>query len=232
MLRFKPEDVVELVMKSFEGSEVPSYSQISEEVVALLSGPLAELRPHAGEIVDEVLKRLSVRIGTATMMEDDSDHEVWLETEDRSGWRLWPRYVPYLRSVEKLAPAEVNEIDRSSDLALSRLEKPSRTDSWDRRGLVVGHVQSGKTTNYTALIAKAIDAGYRVVIVLAGIHNSLRSQTQERIDSDLLGRNTKATDDADRMKRYGVGLHAAVLGLPDPPFSLLTCTTAAENGDF
>ena len=57
-----------------------------------------------------------------------------------------------------------------------------RKGNWDRRGMVVGSVQSGKTSNYTGLICKAVDAGYKIIIILAGLNNDLRSQTQRRID--------------------------------------------------
>ena len=63
---------------------------------------------------------------------------------------------------------------------------------WDRRGMVVGHVQSGKTANYTGLICKAADAGYKLIVVIAGVHNNLRSQTQRRIDEGFVGRDRRA----------------------------------------
>jgi hypothetical protein len=58
------------------------------------------------------------------------------------------------------------------------------------RGLVVGYVQSGKTANYTAVAARAVDAGYRIVVVLSGIHDSLRNQTQKRLEQELAGGQT------------------------------------------
>ena len=73
--------------------------------------------------------------------------------------------------------------------------------------MVVGDVQSGKTSNYSGLICKAADAGYSAIVILAGMHNNLRSQTQERIDMGLLGFDTEKNlsyDNAD--KRVGVGL--------------------------
>lgn len=54
-----------------------------------------------------------------------------------------------------------------------------------RKGLVMGNVQSGKTRNFAGVIAKATDAGYKLVIVLSGMHNNLREQTQSRLDSQL-----------------------------------------------
>ena len=65
------------------------------------------------------------------------------------------------------------------------LEDPNRDGPWDVRGLVVGGVQAGKTSNFIGLINKAYDAGYKCVIVLSGLHNNLRKQTQERIDQGV-----------------------------------------------
>src|SRR5439155_6123792 len=56
-----------------------------------------------------------------------------------------------------------------------------------RHGLVVGYIQSGKTANMAALMAKAADAGYKIIIVFAGILNTLRQQTQLRFDQELTG---------------------------------------------
>ena len=71
--------------------------------------------------------------------------------------------------------------------------------------MVVGNVQSGKTGNYTGLISKSIDAGYKIIIVLAGLHNSLRLQTQQRLDKELVGFDTGTDDNANRKTRIGVG---------------------------
>ncbi|MEV5540071.1 Z1 domain-containing protein [Saccharopolyspora shandongensis] len=78
-------------------------------------------------------------------------------------------------------------LDEASSKVIAYTNDPSEA-TFLTKGLVVGHVQSGKTTNYTAVIAKAADVGYRLIIVLSGIHNGLRRQTQERLDRQLLAR--------------------------------------------
>jgi hypothetical protein len=70
---------------------------------------------------------------------------------------------------------------------VERLADPAGSKIYEARGLVVGYVQNGKTTNFTAVIAKAIDAGYRLIIVLSGTTNLLRNQTQRRLDMELVG---------------------------------------------
>ncbi|WP_287331708.1 Z1 domain-containing protein [Mesorhizobium sp.] len=70
---------------------------------------------------------------------------------------------------------------------LRHLPDPRKPEPFQGRGLVVGYVQSGKTANYTALSARAVDAGYRLIIVLSGIHDALRNQTQARLERELVG---------------------------------------------
>jgi hypothetical protein len=65
-------------------------------------------------------------------------------------------------------PHVVRTLDELTDKIIDHLEDPMKEGNWARKGLVVGHVQSGKTANYTGLLCKAADAGYRVIIVLAG----------------------------------------------------------------
>lgn len=98
----------------------------------------------------------------------------------------WERYERLL--ADKGFPTKVvSKLDEVTDRILGLLENPRKEGQWDRRGMVVGHVQSGKTANYTGLICKAADAGYRLIVVIAGIHNNLRNQTQERIEEGFVG---------------------------------------------
>ncbi len=90
-----------------------------------------------------------------------------------------------------MAPETINKLDNLTDDILDRIPNPSTSGAWDKRGMVVGQVQSGKTGNYTGLINKSADAGYKLIIVLAGMHDSLRSQTQIRIDEGFLGFNSQ-----------------------------------------
>lgn len=81
-------------------------------------------------------------------------------------------------------------LDQVTDRITGLLQNPKLDGKWDRRGMVVGHVQSGKTANYTGLICKAADAGYKLIVVIAGIHNNLRNQTQQRIDEGFIGKDS------------------------------------------
>lgn len=98
----------------------------------------------------------------------------------------WAHYEDYLR--EKGWGAEViKALDSASDDVVRRLSDPTRAEAKRTRGLVIGYVQSGKTANFTGVIAKAVDSGYRLVIVLTGTVEMLRAQTQRRLDKELVG---------------------------------------------
>ena len=86
----------------------------------------------------------------------------------------------------------LRELDKSTDKILSHIEDPERQGSWSSRGLVIGDVQSGKTTNFIGVVNKALDAGYKVIIILSGLHNNLRTQTQQRFEEGVTGSNTKS----------------------------------------
>ncbi len=101
---------------------------------------------------------------------------------------IWPTYRARLES--RLPADAIGGVDDSTTQILSQCANPLKRGD-KRKGLVVGYVQSGKTANYAGLVAKAVDAGYRIVIVLAGMHSNLRAQTQARLDSDLRLRELK-----------------------------------------
>ena len=156
-----------------------------------------------------------------TMVENrERPHTVWLPDVDRANWYYWPRLRNYLIDRKGWVEATVRSVERASDRILDAMENPLGDQPFNIRGLVVGYVQSGKTANYTALIAKAVDCGYRLVIVLTGIHKSLRLQTQRRLVAELVGREGAA--------RVGVGLME-----PIPPNRAWSTFTRSElDGDF
>jgi hypothetical protein len=174
-------------------------------------------------VLDELIRRFSVRLERDTSLHDDDDHENWLDGARQQGWKYWQRYREWL---ERSLPWDVVDgLDRSTNDILKRLEDPNRSGSWSRRGLVVGHVQSGKTGNFTGLINKAADANYKIIIVLSGLHNNLRSQTQLRLEEGFLGYQTDTRQDLP--KPIGVGLIDS-----DSSIAPNCATTRADSGDF
>jgi Z1 domain. len=177
----------------------------------------------------ELLHLFSITIGKASALDDLHDHVPWLSARKAEiKWAFWDRYARYLGSDLKWAPQMVESLDHDTEMVMDRLEDPKRPGPWDRRGMVVGSVQSGKTANYTGLINKALDAGYKLIIVLAGIHSNLRSQTQLRIDEGVLGFDTQKSRKLSQDNRWiGVGQQ------PTPrPLVVHSLTSSAENGDF
>lgn len=102
----------------------------------------------------------------------------------------WSRLRRFYMETGVLPAHVLATLDHDTDQVLDQCGDPAKTHAGARRGMVMGHVQSGKTTNYSALICKAADAGYKVIILLAGITNSLRAQTQERLDETFIGKKS------------------------------------------
>lgn len=100
----------------------------------------------------------------------------------------WSALHEYLKT-KGWNPDTIGSLDRASTEVVSLLGNPAK-DKFASRGLVVGYVQSGKTANMTAVMAKAVDAGYNMIIVLGGVTNKLRKQTQERFEKDVLRHRT------------------------------------------
>jgi hypothetical protein len=115
------------------------------------------------------------------------NRDTWY-TGPRPDDRCWPAVVAHLRKDGWPQVPAIDSLDTSSTRVMSLLNHP-REKSFSTRGLVVGYVQSGKTTNFTAVMAKAADRGYKLFIVLAGIHNGLRRQTQARLVQQLVEPN-------------------------------------------
>ena len=117
----------------------------------------------------------------------------WLKAADRSSWYYWTSLRQFWLDQNGWSQKIVQSVDDTTDKILRQLPHSS-TKEFNIRGLVLGYIQSGKTANYTALIAKAADAGYRLIIVLSGIDNGLRLQTQIRLKRELVGYPGLASD--------------------------------------
>jgi len=109
-----------------------------------------------------------------------------INTEDGPCWK---QLKEFLLAEKPLGlgrtSTEVNILDSSTQETLQKLGNPDEEDPFDIRGLVIGYVQSGKTQHFSVLAAKALDVGYQMIIVLSGLENSLRNQTQKRLMRDL-----------------------------------------------
>ena len=172
---------------------LPSTKDLDAAVDEVLHG-LEVLMPGLATILSNEISE--ARRIVEKMMEDIEIIHKYSVIRKRPQWYFgpkptdlhWPRVRDFLLKVKGWPADTVSGIDEASNEVVSLLENPTR-ERFACRGLVVGHVQSGKTANMTAVIAKAIDAGYDTVIVLAGLTNKLRYQTQMRLFNDLVTRN-------------------------------------------
>jgi hypothetical protein len=114
--------------------------------------------------------------------------EPWYRRDRKVGRTFyWDGLSRHLRDNAGWPETSILSLDESTDAVVARLADPLAEEQYQAKGLVVGYVQSGKTANITGVVAKAADAGYRLVIVLAGTLNLLRDQTQRRVDRELVG---------------------------------------------
>jgi hypothetical protein len=189
MLPLTALDVIKAIVTTNKGETADwLFAQLAPIVVPLvrLSGSQLsqqDVEQSIRETIASYMKTVVVVDGGA----HDNFDASWVARLDRSGWEYWPSLYRYLgefrvppRSSEVLA-----SLDQSSELVLAQLGAP--TVARQRFGLVIGYVQSGKTENFTALVAKAADAGYKLVIILSGIDDEIRGQTQGRIRTHIWG---------------------------------------------
>jgi hypothetical protein len=131
-----------------------------------------------------------------THVDDDIDGSWFEGIEEFNKWdgvcNNWSNGYPSGR----LPPNAVHNIDRYTNNILSHSYNPAG-ENYLWKGLVVGNVQSGKTATYTGLVAKAIDVGYRIIVIMSGRMNSLRYQTDERITQQVIGNNFSFTIEED-----------------------------------
>lgn len=170
----------------------------------------------------------------AVLLGEEAEHSTWwIDYKNESSAKLdfWNRYSKYLASVKHWEQSAIKKsIDNTTDTLLNSIANPQLGAVAERRAMVVGYVQSGKTANYIGLINKALDAGYKYIVVLAGIHNNLRSQTQSRIDEEVLGYETNS--DAKQKQRERAEKNKIGVGKFSNAGFVQTLTFRDEGGDF
>ncbi len=228
--------LLNLVLGSLEVKN-PTHDQLRRHVSAMQSA-MREVDPEFEDVdTERLLRELEARLNVfqpaSEMLTDDSDHIPWLPNKAEGiAWKFWNRYSRHLRENEGLPPVVLQRIDESTRKVLEHLEDPSRPGLWSRRGLVAGQVQSGKTGHFIGLMCKAIDAGYRVVVVLSGVDNNLRSQTQLRVDAGLLGFDTQRRKQQSASSGFSQDALGAGQLIGESPLPIASLTSSLENGDF
>lgn len=211
----------------------PNVAQLESMISAYISSKYIDVPPTETEfneaaslvrngasfspVTDEEFKNLKKRLRETIVVTMDSGiclsdpkngHLSWLPAKRADlDFYYWGRYKKYLEEIKHWNPRVTAKLGQVSDDILDQCGDPSDKE-FHIRGLVLGDVQSGKTANYTALANKAADVGYDLVIVLAGIPELLRQQTQKRLDLEFCGRQSNLYLDPKSTVKYvpvGVG---------------------------
>ena len=184
-------------LESMVAASLANQQGATAEGIRALVDNLRQLPMFDGVVTEEDAERLAKRFEERVSITQhlgsiliERGHLPWLDAaRARIEPYYWNRYRQHLTQ-EGFPSSVVATLDEVTDRVLGLMQDPLRDGPWDRRGMVVGHVQSGKTSNYTGLICKAADAGYKLIVIIAGVHNNLRSQTQRRIDEGFVGRDS------------------------------------------
>lgn len=228
----------EILRDYFENANDAQLANFLEHLYTMLEAtpealyPATSTAPRTTERLDFIFAALGIsefvakfaRIvnGLTKPVIVDEEFYDWYTSERREQHSYyWKAYRGVLQK-NGWAPDAIASVNQQAIDVIRRLEDPLNPSSHPRRGLVVGYVQSGKTANFTAVMAKAIDAGYRMIIVLAGTLDNLRNQTQRRLDMELFG--TEAVlDGRDLSELAGPELRAESYFSGDPDW---------DNGGF
>lgn len=199
-------DHVGMAMSIINGR--PLTDGLLEEVLGMLSRIDAGLGQNG---LQHVRKKLESTIGirmTVGEVVRDSGFAPWVsDAKGRISWHYWDSYKRLLAK-QGWSPTVVRVLDEDTDNILTECGNPAWDSSWALRGLVMGDVQSGKTASYSGLIAKAADAGYRVIVLLTGVIEDLRRQTQERLDLGFVGRDSRDVfGDSRSAQAIGAGIY-------------------------
>ena len=192
-----------------------SSEEIRKEVFAT-SKTLPLLRNLTNEALDvycrdlETMYDISQDLGYSVKA---SNYKAWFnDRKSKIDFHYWNRFNKYLKREGQIPSQIISILDNVSDEIVDFLGDPSIEGSG--KGMVVGQVQSGKTANYSSVICKAADAGYKIIILLAGITNDLRKQTQQRLNLAFIGKDTTSL----REMETGIIGGAA---FADPPENIL-----------
>ena len=230
------EEVCFEVCLEFRGAQITPTREIIRESIEYKISVKRRSQPLLVDMevnIEALIEKVNTTIATGTSGHNtlggkNSQHEEWLDQrradiENGLHWNAFKRFLSGSMSEE-----QIKELDRSTDSILGSIEDPNRPTDFRSRGLVIGDVQSGKTTNFLGVINKALDAGYKIIIILSGLHNSLRTQTQKRFEEGVTGFNTQKIDPPPSL-HCGVALidieNAASL-------KMMNLTARDDSGDF
>jgi hypothetical protein len=212
--------------KNLSETDIDEYTNEKMNAInALMNGNLAT-KEEINRINFYIKQRLNHKIVRTNSILKLYDYEAWfMNRKGEIELKYWERYKKYLKFDKHFSQPIIDSIDDVTDEIVDLAGDPTDEKGFQRRGLIIGDVQSGKTSNFIGLMCKAYDAGYKLIVVLAGTSNVLRKQTQSRIDEGLIGLDS---DNKLLNNRY-TPIGAAVWGNKDdmPP----VCITSTSK-DF
>ena len=196
------ETIKRMVQAQFADSS-PDEDRIRAQINALLAIEPDLAESDGAILFEEICEAMNVRMDLGILIHAQ-EHKPWLATRNPE-WKVWKAYREVLAE-EGRSPQVLGTLDTSLNKILDHMGDPEDQDKWARRGLIIGEVQSGKTSTYIGLIDKAIDVGYRVIVLLGGNTELLRRQTQERVDFGVIGRDSSRTNNqANTNNLIGIG---------------------------
>lgn len=145
------------------------------------------------DIRNKITSEREIKLEMGNLLQVDYEYKKWfLNKKSELDMKYWERYKKYLMYDQGFPSTVVNTMDDVLDTLTDLLGDPTIDGTFQRRGLIMGDVQSGKTANYTGLICKGVDAGYKIVVLLTGTIEKLRKQTQLRLDEGFAGIDSDA----------------------------------------
>lgn len=147
---------------------------------------------EANEATAELQSKLAVKMDRGAYVKEKNHVSWYYAAKGKIDPAFWTRYSTYLFKDAGFNSDVINSIDIETDEMLDLLSNPDSSDPFQKRGLVIGDVQSGKTSTYLALMNKAADAHYHIIILLTGTIEKLRRQTQGRTDEGFVGLDSTA----------------------------------------
>lgn len=174
-------------------------SHFFEQVVDQYGETFAITEEEKTEIERKIKSQYCIFQDEGAALVGDYEHDfMWyanLQAQEDYDEYYWPRYKAHLEN-KNFSPAGIDTLENKTlPKLMSYIGNPNEDSPFSIRGLVVGDVQSGKTSNYLGLITKAADAGYKVIFLLTGTIESLRRQTQKRVEEGFIGYDSVNAED-------------------------------------
>lgn len=182
------------------------------------------------ELTRQLLDSINVSLDSGSILTNNESANWFVDSRSVRGEKRFTAYEKYLENVANFSSKVITGISLSMDKVMNNIGDPQSEDSFFKKGLVIGDVQSGKTGNFIALMNKAADAGYNIIIVTTGTIEKLRRQTQERIEQGFGGFDSGEFDIKKTVKYWDKELEALMITTKNADFKKnVTFTTGISK---